>query len=260
MTRSPSSSQHIRYRGMIHALTHMTKTEGLSSLWTGLTPALARQVSYSSMCMVLYEPLLSQLHHDRAQPVSFVHRLGAGGCAGAVSIALANGFDVLKVQMQANRSGKQLFPAGMIPALRYIYAKEGWAGFSRGLWPNVQRGFIVNAAELGCYDHSKHWLSQVWGLELTSPVLHVGASVMAGFTGAATSNPIDVIKTRLMTQGSSLSNSNMQYRGTMDCFVQIIRQESLATLYAGFIPNWMRKGPWCVIFFVSYEHYRSLFS
>lgn len=54
--------------------------------------------------------------------------------------------------------------------------------------PNIQRGFIVNAAELGTYDHSKEWLITS-GIFREGVFAHTGASFIAGFAGAAASNP-----------------------------------------------------------------------
>lgn len=56
------------------------------------------------------------------------------------------------------------------------------------MWPNIQRGFVVNAAELGTYDHSKEVLVSS-GLVSEGVFAHTGASFIAGFAGAAASNP-----------------------------------------------------------------------
>lgn len=43
------------------------------------------------------------------------------------------------------------------------------------------------------------------------------------------------------------------YSGSLDCAVQTIRNEGLLALYKGFIPTWVRMGPWNIIFFITYE-------
>jgi hypothetical protein len=94
--------------------------------------------------------------------------------------------DVIKVRMQADRSG-QLY-RGVGDAFSMIYQREGLRGFLRGMPPNIQRGFIVNAAELGTYDHSKELLISS-GVLKEGVLAHTGASCVAGFAGAAASNP-----------------------------------------------------------------------
>lgn len=40
------------------------------------------------------------------------------------------------------------------------------------------------------------------------------------------------------------------------CQVKTVRQEGALSLYNGFLPNFLRIGPWCAIMFTSYEQYR----
>lgn len=89
---------------------------------------------------------------------------------------------------------------------------------------------------------------------------HTGASCVAGFAGAAASNPIDVMKTRLMTQPTDAHGRGTLYSGMLDCARKTFREGGLAAFYKGFVPNWMRKAPWCVLFFVTYEKYRAALS
>ncbi|CEG43537.1 mitochondrial substrate carrier family protein [Plasmopara halstedii] len=237
----------------------MIKHEGLSALWNGATPALLRQVSYTSICMVLYEPLRNtfgaSVHHCANGEVSFMNKFLAGGCAGAIGISIANPVDVIKVRMQANRSGKLY--SGVGDAFSVIYKREGFRGFLRGMSPNIKRGFVVNAAELGTYDHSKELLISS-GLLKEGVLAHTGASCVAGLAGASASNPIDVVKTRLMSQPTDVKGKGLLYKGMIDCMHKTFLEGGAGAFYKGFIPNWMRKAPWCIVFFVTYEEIRSM--
>ena len=84
----------VHYNGMVHAARTMIKQEGPAALWNGATPALLRQVSYTSICMVLYEPLRNAFGATAIQganrEVPFLNKCLAGGCAGAIGITIAN--------------------------------------------------------------------------------------------------------------------------------------------------------------------------
>lgn len=41
--------------------------------------------------------------------------------------------------------------------------------------------------------------------------------------------------------------------------LQTVRHEGLMALYKGFIPTWVRMGPWNIIFFVTYEQMKRLY-
>ncbi|ETW01593.1 hypothetical protein H310_06233 [Aphanomyces invadans] len=254
------ASSSVRYTGMLDAVRKIATDEGPTALWKGARPAVARQFVYSSMCMVLYEPFrdaIMLLHGRNAAEegvagMSFVQKLMAGGLAGAFSISIANPVDVIKVRMQADRSG--VLYSGIADAMTKIYRTEGFRGFLKGVGPNVTRGFIVNAAELGVYDQVKtslisHGIVNEGGIGAT-----FGASLFAGFAGAAASNPVDVLKTRLMTQPSGTS---ALYTGMISCARRTFQEEGVKAFYKGFIPNWMRKAPWCVVFFITYEESRA---
>lgn len=83
------------YGGMLDAVATIAREEGPAALWKGATPALMRQVSYTSVSMVLYEPLRDYFGAagGAAGPngeVPFLNKFLAGGTAGAIGISFAN--------------------------------------------------------------------------------------------------------------------------------------------------------------------------
>lgn len=49
------------------------------------------------------------------------------------------------------------------------------------------------------------------------------------------------------------------YKGTVDCLLQTVRSEGARALYKGFVPTWLRMGPWNIIFFITYEQLKQLY-
>lgn len=52
---------------------------------------------------------------------------------------------------------------------------------------------------------------------------------------------------------SGVTSNTKLYSGSVDCAVQTVRNEGFLALYKGFIPTWVRMGPWNIIFFIIYE-------
>lgn len=223
----------------------------MPSLWKGLTPALLRQVNYTALSLVLYEPIRdlykSTLQGDASASPSYLVRLLAGGTAGGIAIAVFNPTEVVKTQVQTHVGADKM---RMMTVIKKVWTTDGIAGFWAGVKPNVARTFLVNAAELGTYDEAKQQLQPYLGSGFSS---HVAASGCAGFTSACTSTPVDVIKTRLMNAAGGAK----QYSGIVDAGCQIVKQEGPLALYKGFIPICVRKLIWCATFFVSYEQIRA---
>ena len=135
----------------------------------------------------------------------------------------------------------------------------GWTrclGFWAGVYPNICRAFLVNAAELGIYDNAKNWIINDWQLCEDGILGHVGASFAAGVSSALVSTPVDVVKTRLMNQAGSTSK---QYeKGMLRTLVSIPREEGFRAMYKGFFPIICRKVIWCSAFFTTYEQMRMI--
>ena len=43
------------------------------------------------------------------------------------------------------------------------------------------------------------------------------------------------------------------YRSSVHCCLSTVKNEGVMALYRGFVPSFMRMGPWNIIFFVVYE-------
>lgn len=59
--QAPLFDGSFRYTGFLQAIFRVANDEGPTALWRGITPALLRQVSYTSLSFVLYTPV-SVLH------------------------------------------------------------------------------------------------------------------------------------------------------------------------------------------------------
>jgi len=247
-----SSGTTTKYTGFANCLLTIAKEEGAPALWKGLAPALVRQVCYTSLSLVIYEPIRDfykklQSGSNPDAPLTFGQRLAAGGTAGALAISVFNPAEVIKTKVQAHQGTASLT---MKEVAARIWAQDGITGFWAGLRPNVARTFLVNAAELGTYDEAKSRLEPYFGPGFFS---HVGASGCAGFSSACISTPADVIKTRLM----NAAGGDKQYRGMLHAGTRILCDEGPQALYKGFLPICVRKLVWCATFFVSYEQIRA---
>ncbi|XP_060657583.1 mitochondrial uncoupling protein Bmcp [Drosophila nasuta] len=255
----------LRYRGMTDAFVKISKEEGLRALYSGIWPAVLRQATYGTIKFGTYYTL-KKLANERGLLTDedgservWSNILCAAG-AGAISSAIANPTDVLKVRMQVH--GKGTDHLGLIGCFREIHKYEGVRGLWRGVGPTAQRAVVIASVELPVYDFCKLQLMSAFGDHVAN---HFISSFIASLGSAVASTPIDVIRTRLMNQrhvtvlnggvatAAASASAQRLYSGSLDCAVQTIRNEGLLALYKGFIPTWVRMGPWNIIFFITYE-------
>lgn len=73
-------------------------------------------------------------------------------------------------------------------------------GLYSGLYPNILRNSIMNAAELASYDQIKTSLVINFpSVNQDSKLLHFVCALAAGFIAVVFASPVDVIKTRVMS-------------------------------------------------------------
>jgi len=184
--------------------------------------------------------------------------MAAGMSAGAIGQAIAVPCDLIKVRMQSDgrlvAAGKLSEPryVGLMDAFNKIKAAEGVGGFYAGCTPAIQRAALVNLGELTTYDTAKQNIKPITGDNL---LCHLCSAICSGFVASLCSTPADVAKSRIMSQ-TALPDGTMPYNGTFDCWRKVVATEGPMALYKGFMPGWLRLGPWQLVFWCSYEQLR----
>jgi len=158
-----------------------------------------------------------------------------------------------------------LHSGSLISVFRDIWMKEGVAGLWRGVYPTAQRSGVVAGVQLPVYDFTRIQISRR-RIVPEGAFCNLTASILAGLSACVASNPIDVIRTRLMVQrkyltdkGQGILPTQKIFKSSFECFVFTIRNEGVSALYKGFLPSFCRMGPWNIIFFLVYEKFKLLF-
>ncbi|KAL8476265.1 hypothetical protein ACS0TY_028799 [Phlomoides rotata] len=145
----------------------------------------------------------------------------------------------------------------VVDAISQMGKNEGIASLWCGSSLTVNRAMLGTASQLASYDQFKEMILEM-NLLKDGLGTHVTASFAAGFVAAVVSNPVDVIKMRVMTMKVE-AGKVAPYRGAVDCAVKTIKAEGPIALYKGFIPTISRQGPFTIVLFVTLEQVRKLF-
>jgi len=122
-----------------------------------------------------------------------------------------------------------------------------------GVGPNIVRAALMTAGQVATYEQAKQFaLSNK--LMSDGPPLHFVSSFVAGFVATLVTQPVDVIKTRVMNASKGETTSALQ------CVMSIVRQERLSTFFKGFWPAFTRLGPQTILTFVFKEQLINFFS
>jgi solute carrier family 25 protein 39/40 len=142
------------------------QSQGVLSLWRGLSPTLWRDLPFSGVYWLIYEQTKQLLAH-RSQSLStqpqswgdtFAIAFGAGVCAGSVAATVTTPFDVVKTRQQLQMYRKKVccaaVPSGTLDLLRFIAKEEGMSGLFMGLSARVAKvapacAIMISSYELG---------------------------------------------------------------------------------------------------------------
>jgi len=248
--------------GPISVGTRVVQTEGVSALFSGVSATMLRQVLYSTTRMGLYEILKEKWREPGSTQANLplVKKITAGLIAGGIGAAVGNPADVAMVRMQADGRlpvAQRRNYTSVADAIGRMVRQDGITSLWTGSSLTVQRAMIVTASQLASYDQIKETLIS-HGIMKDGVGTHVTASFSAGFAAAVASNPVDVIKTRIMNMNPK-PGQPAPYSGALDCAMKTIKAEGPMALYKGFIPTVMRQGPFTVVLFVTLEQVRKIF-
>jgi solute carrier family 25 oxoglutarate transporter 11 len=231
-------------------------TEGVSGLYRGLSAALVRQATYTTLRLGTYDVIKELICKDGKE--SFLQRVISASGAGAIGSFLSCPVEVCLVRMQADGRlplNQQRGYKNVVDALIRVAREEGVLTYWRGATPTVTRAIVVSVTQLATYDQFKTILKSSFGMADGIP-LHFNASLGSGFVYSLISLPIDTAKTRMQTQ--TAVNGQLQYKSTIQTMGYIAKNEGVASLWKGFGAYFTRSGGHTIFMFLFLEQYRSL--
>ncbi|CEL99671.1 unnamed protein product [Vitrella brassicaformis CCMP3155] len=257
-----SSSRRL---GMLGTAVDVAKTEGIMSLYKGMSGNVLRQVTFVGTKFGSYDvakKLVQTYTGNESGQLGFAEKALCGLVAGGAGAAVGNPADMVMVRMQADGQLPQHLRRNYTNAASAMYQvarEEGVVALWRGCMPTVNRAMIVTAAQMACYDQTKEEILKHTSLK-DGPLVHLSSSLVAGFVASVTSNPFDVAKTRLMQMQADPTTGQYPYRGTVDCLAKTVSGEGVGALYKGLGPTIARQVPLNMLRFMCVEQLRKLFT
>lgn len=157
---------------------------------------------------------------DKRNSDDFLNHMVAGAVSAWSTALVTCPLDVLKIRMQA---GYIRSSDGLVYEVKNLIRTEGIRGFYRGLGPSLF-GYLPS---FSIYFPLYNWSKSYFGYEN-----RVGGAIMAGSITNLITNPIWVLRTRLMSQHLSPLKPQL-YKNSIDLLTRMIREEGFTSLYRG---------------------------
>jgi len=239
--------------GFFSQTVKVIRTDGVRSLWSGLSASLVRQATYSTTRFAIYD-LMKNKVSPNGESISFPLRLAMAGFAGAAGGFLGTPGDMVNVRMQNDVK----LPPEMrrnykhaVDGLIRVFREEGFAKLFNGVEWAASRAVMVTVGQLCFYDIAKEKLLSTKYFQ-DNTLTHLSSSLIAGSIATALAQPIDVLKTRAMNSKPGEFKSPLH-------LVALTAKQGPMTFYKGFWPAFFRLGPHTVLTFIFKEQLRQRF-
>ncbi|CAA22679.2 Carrier protein [Schizosaccharomyces pombe] len=247
---------------LLHTTKVLWNRNGIRSFFVGNGINVLKVMPESSIKFGTYEAMKRVLGiSSSSENHSPLYSYLAGGMAGSVAQMFIYPVDTLKFRIQCSdlsrgQHGKSI----ILSNAKELYKSVGIRGYYRGVLVGILGMFPYSATDLGTFEGLKRtWIGILASRDNVDPqdvklpnglVMAFGA--LSGSTGATIVFPLNVIRTRLQTQGTSAHPAT--YDGFIDCFYKTTKNEGFRGLYKGLSPNLLKVAPSVAISYLVYEN------
>jgi solute carrier family 25 (mitochondrial oxoglutarate transporter), member 11 len=261
------------FKGVIDCATTIVKQEGfIKGLYAGIGAAYLRQWLYGSCRIGIYSFLLeAEQAKGKTNTISLGSKMFMGMCSGGIGSLVGTPAELALVRMTADsklpKSERRNYQ-GVGDCLSRIVKEEGIVALWRGATVTVIRAMVLSSCVLAVTSEVKQKLI-ITGLFGTSGELFHGlpllfcAIMVSSLVANIAANPFDVIKSRTQNQKiitttttvskkknqneTTTTTTSMKYKGMLDCLLVILKEEGFMTLWAGFVPAFIKLAPYTII-------------
>merc|ERR1712062_542783 len=227
------------YKGVVDCFKRTIAEEGVGPLWRGNLANCLRYFPTQALNFAFKDKIKAQFKVTKQD--SFGAKLGkqcaAGGLAGALSLMFVYSLDYARTRLAndlkgSKKGGGERQFNGLLDVYKKTLASDGIQGLYRGFCISCVGIVVYRGFYFGLYDSLKPILLGPDASLVLSFALGYTVTVSSGLL----SYPIDTIRRRMMMT----SGQAVKYKGSIDCGMQIVKNEGFMSLMKGAGANILR--------------------
>ncbi|CAG9314942.1 unnamed protein product [Blepharisma stoltei] len=224
-----ASSKQIKpedqYKGIVDCFKRVYQEQGFASYWRGNLANVIRYFPTQALNFAFKDTFRRWFYYDRKKSfwLFFGGNMAAGGLAGAASLLFVYPLDFARTRLATDvGKGTNREFSGLNDCIFKILKHDGPIGLYRGFGISVVGIIIYRALYFGMFDSGKDILFKDFK---NANIFLVWAFAQAvTVSSGIASYPLDTVRRRMMMQ-SGRKGADIQYKGTMDCFIKIFANE-----------------------------------
>lgn len=236
--------------GFPFTFSKLWREEGVEGLFRGNFLNLLRIAPTKILEYLVYDNL-KEIVLKRTEKVDIggTERVLLGSIASMAGTFISHPIDTVRTVLIVQVGGAK---RGIFESTKAIIKDTGFAGFYKGIIPNMIRVAPYAVINFVVYDELKQWYRKKIG---PGGELGLLSSVCCGVVGGAAAQialyPLETVQRRLQAQAAQ--QSPIIYQNMVDAFQIIIQDEGARALYAGLLPNTLKLVPAAAVSFLVYE-------
>ncbi|XP_055331948.1 ADP/ATP translocase 2-like [Paramacrobiotus metropolitanus] len=231
-----------QYKGIVDAFVRIPREQGLLSFWRGNLANVIRYFPTQALNFAFKDKykqiFLAGVDKKTQFWRYFMGNLASGGAAGATSLCFVYPLDFARTRLAADigKGNAEREFTGLTNCIGKIFKTDGLKGLYQGFGVSVQGIIIYRASYFGLFDTCKGMLPDPKNTPLI--VSFIIAQIVTTVSGI-TSYPFDTVRRRLMMQ-SGRKKGDVMYKGTLDAWAKIAKQEGGGAFFKGAFSNVLR--------------------
>jgi len=224
------------YNGVIDCTKRVLQTEGVYPFWRGNLANVIRYFPTQALNFAFKDTIKAMFAtpKDASNGRKFATNIASGGFAGTMSLLFVYSLDYARTRLANDSKGKggERQFNGLIDVYVKTLKTDGIQGLYRGFTISAVGIFIYRGMYFGLYDTLKPIVLGKDASTFLAFLLGWGVTVTAGLM----SYPIDTIRRRMMMT----SGAAVKYKGSIDCGIQILKNEGFMSMMKGAGANILR--------------------
>jgi len=249
-----------RYSGIGDCFRRVYSEQGSLAFWRGNLVNCLRYAPQQGSALA-FNDFLGKLFPVYNPKTDFWKNTGTnlmnGGLAGAFANTICYPFDFARTRLASDlKKGKGQFK-GITDCIVTTVRNQGITGLYTGWSVTVMGAFVYRAGQLGLFK-----TIQDMNPYKTDKGLIGGVSSFVAVTCARTAimpfnYPFDTVRRRMMLESEKPRDVRV-YKGSLDCFTKVMKNEGVSGMYKGMCPEIFR-GVWVFLLNLYYKNIKNTF-
>jgi solute carrier family 25 (mitochondrial adenine nucleotide translocator), member 4/5/6/31 len=237
------SGEVARYTGIANCFTRVYSEQGMKAFWRGNTTNVIRYFPTQAFNFAFKDTIKS--FFPRYSPKTeffwfFMTNMASGGLAGAGSLCIVYPLDYARTRLASDvGSGKRTFDGLADCLMKTARGPGGVMSLYNGFGVSVGGIIPYRGVYFGMYDSISGINPYRQDKGIIGLLSKFAIAQVTAITAGYASYPFDTIRRRLQMQ-SEKPQSEWLYKGTVDCFYKILKDEGTNALFKGAGANALR--------------------